>query len=261
MTSRTGRWPSSTSSVIRSPWTTPSTPASVADSTTPDGGSRTGWPLRSTMRLKSRRRRHAGDREVALAVVRRGCASRTIRCGSTASTPGSRASAWIARRAARLDEVDRHVLPFGVRELRQDQPVDGVAEDEADHQDRHRERDAEHRRRRAQRMAHHVAQDHAVRRCPAAWRRTGVSRKVAAVACRRFRPHRFGRRHAHGPAHRAERAGARRDERQRRRADDHPERHAEQQHGKAEEVVVERDDDRAEPGAQPRLRGRRRAAR
>ncbi len=51
-TRRVGRCPSSTSSDTSSPGVTPSTLASVSESTTPDGGMRISRPSRSTMRLK-----------------------------------------------------------------------------------------------------------------------------------------------------------------------------------------------------------------
>src|SRR5262245_59724272 len=47
--------------------------------------------------------------------------------------------------AARLDEVDGHVLSLGFPELDLDQASDHIVEDEPEHEDRHRERNAEHR--------------------------------------------------------------------------------------------------------------------
>ena len=129
-----------------SPGATSSTCASICDSTTPDGGKRIGRPLRSTMRFEARIRRTP-----VIARYRSRCPARmrtgTVRCGSTATTPGRRASSCRARVAARLDEVHGDVLPLGVPELRVDQLLDRVGEDEADHQNRDGERDAEDRRR------------------------------------------------------------------------------------------------------------------
>ena len=68
--------------------------ASVCESTTPPGGSRTGSPFRSTTRLK----RGDGGTPV-IARYRSRCPARTrtatVLCGSTAMTPGSWASVYL----------------------------------------------------------------------------------------------------------------------------------------------------------------------
>ena len=242
--------PSSTSSVTVSPGVTPSTSAEHLrqhDARTAASGS--ARPSRSTMRLK----RGSGGTpvigEIALAMAGRGCARRRLRCGSTATTPGRRASAMRAASAARLDEGDGDVLPLGDPELRLDQPLDRVGEDEADHQNRHGEGDAEDRRRRAQRMAHHVAQHHAPggAEVRATTRRFERSSAGSAPALRAASPRPAARAPRGAPREKAPRAG--RDERQDRRAHDDASRNAEEQHGKAEELVVEPDDQRPEPRA------------
>ena len=102
--------------------------------------------------------------------------------------------------------ADGDVLPFGDPELRLDQPLDRIREDEPDHEDRDGESDAEQSRRTA-RSGCRVTLRSTMRPAAPRWRDT--QRRFehrAAIAGRRFRPHRLRRRHAHSAAHGGERA-------------------------------------------------------
>ena len=174
----------------------------------------------------------------------------TVRCGSTAIDARQARERVPRRVAARLDEGDGDVLPLGLPELRQDQAIDRVVEDEADHQDGHGERDAEDRRRGAERMAHDVAQHHAPggaevlrderrleQRC------AGSAPALPAASLRPVARATARRTALNAPAPAATsvsvvaptttRGG-----------------HAEEQHREAEEVVVEADEQRPEPRAE-----------
>ena len=96
---------------------------------------------------------HPADREIALAMARTN-AHRHQPLRLDGDHTGQSRQFVIRPLAARLDEIDGDVLTFSIPELRHDQPLDGVGEDEADHQDGHGKPDAEDRGRGAHGMTH-----------------------------------------------------------------------------------------------------------
>ena len=116
----------------------------------------------------------------------------------------------------RLHEGHRHILPLGHGELRHDQRVDRVDEDEADDEDGRGEADADNRRRGPERMARDVPDNHAARVAQPAADPPPLEAAAAVVAWR-LGTHGFGRRDTHRPSNGGERAERGGPERQRRR--------------------------------------------
>ena len=171
------------------------------DRTSPAGGRRIARPSRSTIRRRRGVRRHAGDREVAMAVAgadaRRHDALRLDgedpgqarqRVRGIAPTAARRTTP--SRPAARRPRTASVISCPWRRRTRSRRPGSpprsAMPTIEA---------------RRADRLAREVAQHHARRRC----RVTGDDRRsrarLAPVARRRLRPHGLGRRNAHRAAH------------------------------------------------------------
>ena len=241
-------WPSSTSTVTTSPGATPRTLASISDSTRPPGGRRIGAAVAIDDALEARSRRHAGDGEVPLAVA--GAQAHGHGALRLDGHDAGQTRERVPRRSRpRLDEGHRHVLPLGLPELRLDQSIDRVDEDEADDQHRHGERDAERPRPRRAAAAARGCAAPCVPAVPRYRETSGVSSSV-----RRYRAGASGRIAsaggiAHGAPHRAEGAGAattRLSSPQRRRRRSAARGSAGRESGR---TVVEADDQRAEQRA------------
>ena len=145
---------------------------------------------------QSRVRRNSGQRDVPFAVAGTGA--------------NGDASLWFHRHHSGqpregepgdtrpwLHEIDRDVLALRDPELRLDETLDGIGEDQPDHQDGNGEADPEDRRCGPQRVARDVTQHHA----PGSAQTTGDPGGLQdrpPVARRRFRSHRFCGRNPHG---------------------------------------------------------------
>ena len=173
----TGRCPSSTSIVTVSPGVTPSTSARSRESTRPVGGTLTAGPRRSTMR-----RSLASGKTPVIAMLRWRCPARmragTTRCGSTARTPGRRASAC----RASADRGSTNETETSCRSATEnwvgDQFIHGVDEDKADDENSRREADADDGRGRAERDGARCCATPSDRRCPGGAQASGVSNRL-----------------------------------------------------------------------------------
>ena len=202
-TSRTSRRPSRSSTVTLSPTRSPSLSARRSLSSSPCAGGSASRPSTSITRCRLVRRRAALDHP--------GLAARAVDEAHGHAPPGlDLQHAGQARQGAggaRVDGVDRPHLDVAAHaqvEVGVDDDVDGIAEEVAHDDDRHRGGDAAHRDRRAQRAALHVAQDHAQRRAGAQARDALEQR--APVAAGRGRAHGLGRLQPHRRGDGGERA-------------------------------------------------------
>ena len=160
---RTGRRPSSTSTVTASPGATPRIRASAAVTHEALGGDLDAAERARDEPAQLPGRLDAHDLDPARAVAgdqaHRHGAERLD--GAHAGQVGQ-----IVQHGggARLAQDHRHVLALGLAELDLHHPVDDVAEIARQHEDPHRERDAERREQRLGRAAPDVARDHQHRR-------------------------------------------------------------------------------------------------